>query len=90
MSPPSSEYRFHGNAMMMRMQRCVLAVLTALSVWYLRCKPKHKASIRCCFIVAVCRMQLDCYSVLQEDMYSYVTVADDQQFKGKNTEVVDA
>ena len=35
-------------------------------------------------------MQLDCYSVLQEDMYSYVTVADDQQFKGKNTEVVDA
>lgn len=30
------------------------------------------------------------YIVLQEDMYSYVTVADDQQFKGKNTEVVDA
>ena len=27
---------------------------------------------------------------LQEDMYSYVTVADDQQFKGKGTEVVDA
>ncbi|KAL3156705.1 60S ribosomal protein L31 [Trebouxia sp. C0009 RCD-2024] len=26
----------------------------------------------------------------KEDMYSYVTVADDQQFKGKNTEVVDA
>ena len=27
---------------------------------------------------------------LQEDMYSYVTVADDQQYKGKGTEVVDA
>ena len=30
------------------------------------------------------------FTTLQEDMYSYVTVADDQQFKGKNTEVVDA
>ena len=29
-----------------------------------------------------------CMSV-QEDMYSYVTVADEQQFKGKSTEVVD-
>lgn len=29
-------------------------------------------------------------ALLQEDMYSYVTVADDQQFKGKSTEVVDA
>ena len=27
---------------------------------------------------------------IQEDMYSYVTVADDQQYKGKGTEVVDA
>ena len=27
---------------------------------------------------------------MQEDMYSYVTVADDQQYKGKGTEVVDA
>ncbi|DBA99053.1 hypothetical protein WJX77_009578 [Trebouxia sp. C0004] len=26
----------------------------------------------------------------KEDMYSYVTVADDQQYKGKGTEVVDA
>ena len=27
---------------------------------------------------------------LQEDMYSYVTVADEQQFKSKGTEVVDS
>ena len=31
-----------------------------------------------------------CMLKLQEDMYSYVTVADDQQYKGKGTEVVDA
>ena len=33
---------------------------------------------------------LMCMLTLQEDMYSYVTVADDQQYKGKGTEVVDA
>ena len=35
-----------------------------------------------------CRAQ--CAMHVQEDMYSYVTVADDQQYKGKGTEVVDA
>ena len=48
--------------------------------------------LHCCWQQpdAASRMQLDCFSVLQEDMYSYVTVADEQQFKGKSTEVVDA
>ena len=30
------------------------------------------------------------YTAVQEDMYSYVTVADEQQFKSKGTEVVDS
>ena len=62
---PSSEYRFHGNAMMMRMQRCVLMVSAALSVWYQCYDCKHKWSVKCCFINAATSLTAAGYSWLQ-------------------------
>ena len=86
MSPPSSGYRSQGNVTTMRMQRSAsMFVLTSFAY-------KHAFSV---FegmedVESYSPVGLMCMLTLQEDMYSYVTVADDQQYKGKGTEVVDA